>query len=198
MIFLYLILLQVLRTHVLPTSAAVIPGPFPGSKASSPSSNLQQPVAQDPNLANSGPTYKGSFHNATITVDDGFYFGNPSTDCKYASQPYIYSQYKTWSEDKSYIASMLVPDVDFTIVGHHPLSGHYHDFKHFYANAFWRIGTCITETYPELFKITLLHIHGGCDEEWSVQEIKFEGKANNGIPSHLSFAIFPKRLGKKD
>nr|ULT85506.1 maleidride dimerizing cylcase [Wicklowia aquatica] len=137
----------------------------------------QQPILPD-SRNSENQTYK-------LLVDEGFYFGNPSTDCKYASQPYIYSEYKRWSEDNTHIVSMLTSDVDFTIVGHHPVSGHYHDFKHFYVNAFWRIGTCITEVYPELFKITLLQIHGGCNEEWSVQEVRFEGKANNGMDFEL-------------
>ncbi|KAH7559091.1 hypothetical protein J3E72DRAFT_379459 [Bipolaris maydis] len=115
-----------------------------------------------------------------LLVDDGFYFGNPSTDCKHSSQPYIYQQYTRFTDDYTYLSTMLAPDVDFTVVGHHALSGHYHDFKHFYVNAFYRLGSCITEVYPELFKLTLLTIHGGCNEEWSVQEIRGQGRANNG------------------
>lgn len=146
----------------------------------------QQPILPE-SLNSENQTYK-------LLVDEGFYFGNPSTDCKYASQPYIYSEYKRWSEDNTHIASMLTPDVDFTIVGHHPVSGHYHDFKHFYVNAFWRIGTCITEVYPELFKITLLQIHGGCNEEWSVQEVRFEGRANNGMSYPTPLPFFPLKF----
>lgn len=179
MISLYLILiLQAVGTYAFPASGIFFPETLSEIQYQNPICPRPPQEEAEPPSAKSNNPYP---YRDMIVVNDGFYFGNPRTDCKYASQPYIYSQYKAWSNDHTYIASILVPDVDFTIVGHHPVSGHYHDFKHFYANAFWRIGTCIAETYPELFKIELLNIHGGCEEEWSVQEVKFSGRANNGI-----------------
>ena len=129
---------------------------------------------------------------SSLAIDDNLYLTNPSNDCKYVSQPYIHSEYKKWTQDPDYIALMLAPDVDFTVVGNHPISGHYSDFRHFYVNAIWRIKSCVTETYPADFKMKLLHIHGACDEEWSVQEVEFTGRANNGMYLHFPFTVCPR------
>lgn len=96
----------------------------------------QQPILPEP-LNPEDQTYK-------LLIDEGFHFDNPSTNCKYASQPYIYSEYKGWLEDNILITSMLTLEVAFTIVGYHPVSGYSHGFKHLYDTAFWQIGTCIT------------------------------------------------------
>lgn len=113
--------------------------------------------------------------------DDGFYFENPETNCKYTSQPYIYDSYKHLAQNMFKLLEKIQPNVYFTIVGHHPVSGHYRDLKHVWINAFWRLTNCFLAVYPEEFEVTLLHIHGGCDQQWSVQEVLFHGRANNGL-----------------
>lgn len=117
--------------------------------------------------------------------EGGFYFENPETDCKYASQPYIYDVYQHIASNLNYIMEVLVPNVDFTIVGHNPVAGHYHDVNHVWTNVFWRLTSCFSLVYPEEFDMKLLHIHGGCNQQWSVQEMVFGGRANTGL--YLAF-----------
>ncbi|KAL2004494.1 hypothetical protein VTN00DRAFT_3466 [Thermoascus crustaceus] len=119
--------------------------------------------------------------NNQIIEIDGFYFENPSTKCTYASQPYIYKVFSNIDKNVENLFGLIHPNATFTVVGHHPLAGRYHDLKHFYINALYRIYNCARLKYPELYKGTLQYIHAGCDERWSVQELLFEGKANNGL-----------------
>ncbi|XP_014553697.1 hypothetical protein COCVIDRAFT_54695, partial [Bipolaris victoriae FI3] len=111
---------------------------------------------------------------------DGFFFGNPSLDCEFVSQPRIYSIFSSLETDVTNLINHISPDVDFTVVGHQPLAGHYHDLKHFYVNALYRLNNCIRLKYPNEYRIELQYITGGCDQNWSVQEVLFSGRANNG------------------
>ena len=110
---------------------------------------------------------------------DGFKFENPSTDCKYESQPALWDHFKSLEKDMGKIFTLIHKDVDFTIVGHHPGSGHYSDLLHFYINALRRYSVCFGN-HPEAFRIYPQAIHGGCNSAWSVQEILFMGKTNHG------------------
>ncbi len=111
---------------------------------------------------------------------DGFFFENPETDCKYVSQPYIYKAFKTLETDLSRLFTLINKDVHFTIVGHHPGAGVYHDLMHFYVNALRRVSITASE-HPDAFRVNPMGIHGGCNEEWSVQEMNFKGQANSGM-----------------
>ena len=121
---------------------------------------------------------------------DGFFFENPETDCKYASQPFIYNGFKSLETSPSgtQFASLIREDVDFQVMGHHPLAGIYHDRIHFFINAIYRLSM----TYqPDTFRASIIGIHGGCDQEWSVQEVNFRVTANVGkrqimFPLHRS------------
>nr|ANF07282.1 ketosteroid isomerase-like protein [Paecilomyces fulvus] len=146
------------------------------SRSILPEWNAQQ-IPMDSVDINSIPAQESQIVNPN---DDGFYFENPETNCKYASQPYIYDSYKHLAQNMFKLLDKIQPDVDFTIVGHHPVSGHYRDLKHVWINAFWRLTNCFLAVYPEEFDVTLLYIHGGCDQQWSVQEVLFHGRANNG------------------
>lgn len=111
---------------------------------------------------------------------DGFYFENPETDCKYVSQPYIYKAFKTLETDLTRLFTLIHRDVDFTIVGHHPGAGKYHDLMHFFVNALRRVSITGSE-HNDAFKVIPKAIHGGCDQEWSVAEINFQGITNSGM-----------------
>lgn len=111
---------------------------------------------------------------------DGFLFENPETDCKFVSQPFIYKKFKTLETDGSVLFSMINKDVHFTIVGSHPGAGVYHDLMHFYVNALRRVAMVAGGEHPEAFRVYPKAIHGGCDTEWSVQEMNFQGISNAG------------------
>lgn len=110
---------------------------------------------------------------------DGFYFENPETDCKYVSQPFIYKAFKTLEVDMSRLFTLIHRDVHFTIVGSHPGAGIYHDLMHFYVNALRRVAIVGSE-HGDKFRVIPKGIHGGCNQEWSVQEMNFQGLSNSG------------------
>lgn len=89
----------------------------------------EQPPATDPDDSNQ------------LVEIDGFYFENPSLNCTYASQPYIYKAFSNLDRDVESLVGLIHPNVSFTVVGHHPLAGRYHDLKHFYINALYRLFT---------------------------------------------------------
>ena len=121
---------------------------------------------------------------------DGFFFENPETDCKYVSQPYIYKAFKTLETDLSRLFTLINKDVHFTIVGHHPGAGVYHDLMHFYVNALRRVSITASE-HPDAFRVNPMGIHGGCNEEWSVQEMNFKGRANSGMCENRCSRHYP-------
>lgn len=123
---------------------------------------------------------------------EGFRFENPSTDCKYVSQMYIYDVFKVLEKDMGKLFTYVHKDVDFHVMGHHPVAGHYHDLLHFYVNALRRVSVCFSE-HAEKFEVHPQAIHGGCNSRWSVQEIQFKGLLNTGtkrllVLIYLSFA----------
>lgn len=116
----------------------------------------------------------------SLAERDGFYFENPSLDCKYVSQPFIYQAFKTLETDMSRLFTLIYKDVHFTIVGHHPGAGVYHDLMHFYVNALRRVAIVGSE-HGDKFRVIPKAIHGGCNQEWSVQEMNFQGLSNSGL-----------------
>ncbi|EAU30483.1 conserved hypothetical protein [Aspergillus terreus NIH2624] len=112
---------------------------------------------------------------------EGFRFENPSTDCKYVSQMYIWDSFKTLEKDMSKLFTLIHKNVSFTVVGHHPIAGHYNDLMHFYVNALRRVAM-IFSLHEDKFRIHPQAIHGGCNYEWSVAEIEFIGQMNSGEP----------------
>jgi hypothetical protein len=136
--------------------------------------------------------------NGTGVVDDpipqdreGFQFENPSTHCKYVSQMHIWDSFKTLEKDMNKLFTLIHKDVKFTVVGHHPIAGRYHDLLHFYVNALRRVSVMFFD-HADQFEIHPQGIFGGCNAEWSVQEIQFKGVMNSGerISSelHLSYS----------
>ena len=130
---------------------------------------------------------------------DGFFFENPETDCKYVSQPYIYKAFKTLETDLSRLFTLINKDVYFTVVGNHPIAGIYHDLMHFYVNALRRVAVAGSE-HLDAFRVKPVGIHGGCNEEWSVQEMNFRGLTNSGMHENgcpLHYSTFSAELSYK-
>ncbi|KAJ5343088.1 hypothetical protein MYU51_016299 [Penicillium brevicompactum] len=128
----------------------------------------------------------GGHCNGTGVVDDplpkhreGFQFENPSTNCKYVSQMHIWDSFKDLEKDMNKLFTLIHKDVKFTVVGHHPIAGRYHDLMHFYVNALRRVSVLFFD-HADLFEIHPQAIFGGCNAEWSVQEIQFKGVMNSG------------------
>lgn len=110
---------------------------------------------------------------------EGFKFENPSTDCKYVSQMHIWDSFKDLEKDMNKLFTLIHKNVSFTVVGHHPIAGHYNDLLHFYVNALRRVSVMFYD-HADKFEIHPQAIHGGCNQRWSVQEVNFKGMMNSG------------------
>ena len=113
---------------------------------------------------------------APISVSD-FDFENPRTDCKYASQPFIFSLFSTFQEDTADLLAHINPEGDLRIMGHHPFAGRYTTLYDLYVNALWRLVNCLEDN---AMGAQVIAIHGGCDSDWSVQEFHFNGTMKTG------------------
>jgi ketosteroid isomerase-like protein len=76
----------------------------------------------------------------------------------------------------------VAPDVEWTLMGTHPLAGVYHNRTIFIADAIERLANVLKAGGTA----NLLSIVGGGDEEWSVQEIHALGVCKNGELSNRS------------
>jgi hypothetical protein len=73
-----------------------------------------------------------------ISAAPNFEFENPRTDCKYASQPFIYEMFNGVREDMSKLLGRAAPNIHLQIRGHHPFAGHYYDPRIAFVNSLWR------------------------------------------------------------
>ncbi|RAK95162.1 uncharacterized protein BO80DRAFT_419603 [Aspergillus ibericus CBS 121593] len=110
---------------------------------------------------------------------ENFTFENPTLECPYPSQPHIWDSFKTLEKDMTKLFTLIHKNVSFTVVGHHPIAGHYTDLLHFYVNALRRVSVLFMD-HKERFEIHPVAIHGGCESRWSVQEVRFRGVMNSG------------------
>ena len=108
---------------------------------------------------------------------DGFQFENPSVNCKYTSQPKMYDMLSAFADDTSAFFTIVDENVDWTIVGHHPLAGHYPTAKLFFTNTLWRLRAAFD---PARFYLNVIALHAGCNSKWSVQELDYHGFTKGG------------------
>lgn len=73
--------------------------------------------------------------------------------------------------------SRVAPDVNWTMMGTHPLAGQYHNRTIFIADTLGRLKNTLRSSPPATMK--LVHVVGG-DSEWSVQELHGLGVGKNG------------------
>ncbi|KAJ5104476.1 hypothetical protein NUU61_001823 [Penicillium alfredii] len=150
-----------------------------------PSSNPQTPL-EGPGCDGSGVVDPDGRCNGNGLIDnpaprdrEGFKFENPSTDCEYVSQMHIWDSFKDLEKDMTKLFTLIHKNVSFTVVGHHPIAGHYFDLMHFYVNALRRVSVLFFD-HADKFEIHPQAIHGGCNSRWSVQEVQFKGVMNSG------------------
>ncbi|GKZ18611.1 hypothetical protein AbraIFM66951_007631 [Aspergillus brasiliensis] len=131
---------------------------------------------------------------------EGFHFENPSTNCTYVSQPHIWDSFKILETDMTKLFTLIHKNVSFTVVGHHPIAGHYNDLLHFYVNALRRVSVLFMD-HADKFEIHPVAIIGGCESDWSVQEVNFKGVMNSGIPfpffsleTHLISSMYAPKI----
>lgn len=97
---------------------------------------------------------------------------------KYPNKCQIAQIFNNLSEgnSKAFFAH-VAPDVDWTLMGTHPLAGVYHNRTIFLADAVMRLDNTIVNGTGTL---DLVHIVGGGDEEWSANELHALGVCKNG------------------
>ena len=96
---------------------------------------------------------------------------------RYPNKCQIAQLYNNLSEgnSKAFFAQ-VAPDVDWTLMGTHPLAGEYHNRTVFLTDAVMRLDNTIVNGTGTL---DLVHIVGGGDEEWSAQELHALGVCKN-------------------
>ena len=102
-----------------------------------------------------------------------------SSDCTYATHDHISDVFNhlTKSDYPSFFNS-VADDVDWNVMGTHPLAGQYHNKTVFAINAIARLGKIQDRSIKG--NTTIVNIVGGCNEEWSVQEIQAKLTMKNG------------------
>ncbi|PYI09481.1 hypothetical protein BO78DRAFT_415756 [Aspergillus sclerotiicarbonarius CBS 121057] len=101
----------------------------------------------------------------------------PSQQCPYPSTTQITNIWeKLISGDSVSFISHFRPMLSWTIMGTHPLAGHYDKLSLFIVNGQQRLYNSLSgePTY------TLVNVVGGCESEWSVQEMRMQATAKNG------------------
>jgi len=103
-----------------------------------------------------------------------------NTNCTYAPRSHIEQLFHELANGGySTFFANVVDDVDWNVQGTHPLAGMYSNKTVFVVNTVARLGKIENATAPHSMKI--LNIVGGCDEEWSAQEIWAKDVMNNGM-----------------
>jgi len=106
---------------------------------------------------------------------------------KYPNQCQIAQIYSHLSEGNfSTFFAQVAPNVSWTLMGTHPLAGEYHNRTIFLTDAIERLANTLTTGSSAL---NLVHIVGGGDEEWSVQELHATGVCKNGEYSLIIFLL---------
>ncbi|RAK96484.1 uncharacterized protein BO80DRAFT_366248 [Aspergillus ibericus CBS 121593] len=102
---------------------------------------------------------------------------HPRTSCPYPSTTDITTIWnKLISGNPAGFISHFRPFLSWTVMGSHPLAGHYEKLSLFIVNSEGRLYNALAgqPTY------TLVNVVGGCESEWSVQEMRMQAVAKNG------------------
>ncbi len=102
-----------------------------------------------------------------------------STGCTYTSVDHI-SKVFSYFEAGDYpnFFEYVIDDVDWDVQGTHPLAGRYNNKTVFAANTIVRLGRLQNPSLPHT--TTVVNVIGGCDEAWSVEELRVIATFQNG------------------
>lgn len=70
----------------------------------------------------------------------------------------------------------VADDVDWTVMGHHPLAGQYHNKTDFQKKTFGRLSGIMKEPV----QLEVRSVIGGGEEEWAVVELIADSTCKNG------------------
>ncbi|KAH8807426.1 hypothetical protein F5884DRAFT_857007 [Xylogone sp. PMI_703] len=83
------------------------------------------------------------------------------------------------NDDIDAFSAQVAPDVNWTVMGTHPLAGQYNNRTLFIADTLQRLSH--TEDPSNPLALTVTNIIGGGNEQWSVQELHVLGACKNGL-----------------
>ncbi|KAI9658369.1 MAG: hypothetical protein M1821_002502 [Bathelium mastoideum] len=102
-----------------------------------------------------------------------------SSNCTFPSQAYITDVFTAMTNGSSDIFySHVVENVSWRVMGTHPLAGHYASKVAFYNSTTVRL----SKIEAPGGSTSLVRVIGGCDEEWSVEEMLGSVTMLNGMP----------------
>jgi uncharacterized protein len=100
-------------------------------------------------------------------------------DCTFPSQAQITDIFTALTNGSFGIFfSHVIDDVSWRVMGTHPLAGHYTSKASFYNSTSLRL----SKIEAPGGSMSLIRVVGGCDEEWSVQEMLGNATMLNGMP----------------
>ena len=111
--------------------------------------------------------------------------------CKYASKDrinYLFTALAT--KDYPTFFDAVVDNVNWTVEGTHPLSGTYYNKTTFVINTIARLARIQNNSAPN--GMNTFNIVGGCNEEWSSQEISSHQVMLNGKATGIFSSILQK------
>ena len=103
----------------------------------------------------------------------------PGGNTPFPSQAQITTifNYLVDGQSEHFLAHIL-PTVNWTIEGTHPLAGEYHNATYFTENALARLDNLASPQDP--LEVALVNVIGGGNQDWSASELHIFGTVKNG------------------
>lgn len=117
------------------------------------------------------------------------YRSQPPTQRLFSTAPRTMAPYPTRDEITSIFKHMetgeydstfarVRPNVDWTVMGTHPLAGHYTSLKDFQQATFARLGKIMKD--PGI-RLMVRNVIGGGEQEWAIVELVAKAECKNGV-----------------
>lgn len=88
----------------------------------------------------------------------------------------IFKHMETGEYDSTF--ARVRPNVDWTVMGTHPLAGHYTSLKDFQQATFARLGKIMKD--PGI-RLMVRNVIGGGEQEWATVELVAKAECKNGV-----------------
>ncbi|KAM3422360.1 hypothetical protein BST61_g2719 [Cercospora zeina] len=104
----------------------------------------------------------------------------PSTTAKhkYPSASEIHALFSRLATEPELFFKRVAPNVDWTVMGTHPLAGRYHSLSDFQQATFARLGKIMKA--PGI-RLKPRNVIGGGEQEWCTVELVVNGDCENGL-----------------
>lgn len=135
----------------------------------------QAPLSSSP-PASSNSSPDPDFSSATTTAASTM---SSNTTKKYPDASEIHALFSNLSTQPETFFERVAHDVDWTVMGTHPLAGRYNSLSDFQAATFARLGKIMKEPGIQLKPRNVI---GGGEQEWCTVELVVNGVCENGKP----------------